>query len=213
MITLSEAVVAVAHAVAAAREDLNRLDAVAGDGDLGITMSVAAQAAIEAVVGGDNADTNTVLRRIGMVIARRAPSTGGTLVATALVGASRVPSENEAVVRAIARRARAAQLAIEERGGAKVGDKSMLDALSPAVESFERDAEAEVSVSEALAHAALAAREGARETEQLTPRVGRAAWLAARSHGVEDGGAHLVAIVFEAIADTVSKAESNPARR
>lgn len=209
MTPLDETIIAVAHAVAAARDELNRLDAAAGDGDLGITMSLAAQAALDATAASDSADADALVRSVGLSIARRAPSTAGTLLATALIAASRLAPQEEPLVSAIARRARAGLVAIEERGGAKVGDKSMLDALSPAVESLERDASAGASVREALAHAATAAREGCVGTRQLTPRVGRAGWLATRSLGVEDAGAHLVAIVFTAIADSVTGKEQS----
>jgi dihydroxyacetone kinase-like protein len=186
----------------AASDDLNRLDGAAGDGDLGITMSVAAQAALDAMAEGGTA-AEDLLRRIGLAIARRAPSTAGTLVATALLAASRIEPAEEPLVAAIARRTRVGFTAIADRGHAKVGDKSMLDALSPVVESLERDAASGTPLAAALEHAAAAARDGSLTTQSLTPRVGRAGWLAERSLGNEDAGAHLVAIVFTSIAASV----------
>jgi hypothetical protein len=83
----------------------------------------------------------------------------------------------------------------------------MLDAIYPAVQSLQRDAEDGVALDDALAHAAAAAREGAQSTRDLEPRVGRAGWLAERSRGAEDAGAHLVALAFEAAAQAVAPAE------
>jgi len=205
MSALAEIIRSVAAAVVAARDELNRLDGVAGDGDLGITMGAAAEAATEAVNRSEGDAPDVLLRRLGLAIAAKAPSTGGTLLASALLGAARVaPEEDESVVAGIARRVRAAQLAIEARGGAKVGDKSMLDALVPAVEALDRDARAEEPLHEALAHAAAAAQDGAWATKGLTPRVGRAGWLVERSIGSEDAGAHLVALVFAAAAHSAT---------
>jgi dihydroxyacetone kinase-like protein len=200
---LTETLTAVAAAVVAASDDLNRLDGAAGDGDLGITMSVAAQAALDAMAEGGTDAAEDLLRRIGLAIARRAPSTAGTLVATALLAASRIEPAEELPVAAIARRVRAGFTAIGDRGHAKVGDKSMLDALSPVVASLERDATSGTPLADALEHAAAAARDGSLATQSLTPRVGRAGWLAERSLGNEDAGAHMVAVVFNSIAASV----------
>jgi phosphoenolpyruvate---glycerone phosphotransferase subunit DhaL len=196
---------AVASAVRDSRDELNRLDAVAGDGDIGVTMAVAADAILGLPTAVADSSPEAALRQVGMEIARHAPSTAGTLVATALLAAARVEASTEdSIVTVIARRAAAAQHAIEDRGHANVGDKTMLDAIDPLVVSLETSARDGTPLAEALTCAASAARQGAEHTRELRARVGRAGWLADRSEGAEDAGAHLVALIAEAASRYVS---------
>lgn len=198
---------AAALAVSDARDELNRLDAIAGDGDLGVTMAAAADAILGLPPEASDPSPEVTLRRVGIEIARRAPSTAGTLVATAFLAAARVePRSTDSIVAAIARCAAAAQRAIEDRGHAKVGDKTMLDAIGPMVASLEESARAGTSLDEALAKAASAARAGAQHTRALRAKVGRAGWLADRAEGKEDAGARLVAIVAQAAGEYVGRA-------
>lgn len=196
---------AVSEDVRAACDELNRLDAVAGDGDLGVTMTSAADAVLALVDELEAMPPELALRRLGMEIARRAPSTAGTLVATALLAASRVEVRTEQPLGGAARRVAAAQEAIEARGHAKVGDKTMLDALNPVAISLEESARDGLSLEDALARAATAAREGADGTRKLRARVGRAGWLADRSEGSDDAGARLVAIMVAAASRYVAQ--------
>jgi dihydroxyacetone kinase-like protein len=196
---------AVASTVRDSRDELNRLDAVAGDGDIGVTMAAAADAILGLPTEVADSSPEAALRQVGMEIARHAPSTAGTLVATALLAAARVEgSTDDSIVAVIARRASAAQRAIEDRGHAKVGDKTMLDAIDPLVVSLEASGRAGTPLAEALARAASAARQGAEHTRELRARVGRAGWLADRSEGAEDAGAHLIALIAEAASRYVS---------
>lgn len=203
----------VADDVAAARDELNRLDGVAGDGDLGLTAQEAAAAVRTAVeAGGD--DLAAMLRSCGMQVARRAPSTAGTLIATGLLAAGAAARDEATSGRSsvglIARLLRAAESAIEERGRAQPGDKTLLDALDPAARAFEDAAASRLPLEQAVEIAATAARRGAEQTAQLEPRVGRAGWLADRSRGHVDAGAHLTALAFESAARHLSQAALQP---
>jgi len=82
----------------------------------------------------------------------------------------------------------------------------MLDAIDPLVVSLEASARAGTPLAEALARAASAARDGAEHTRELRAKVGRAGWLADRSEGAEDAGAHLIALIAEAASRYVSEA-------
>ena len=199
MSLLIELLGAAADAVIAEAETLNRLDGVAGDGDLGVTMTTAANALKALGPELETLDVAAALRRCGSELARKAPSTAGTLVATGFLRAARVvgePAESEAA--ALARALEAAQQGIEERGKAAPGDKTMLDALAPAVAAL-RTAAAE-PLAAALASAADAAATGAAATRTMRAKVGRAGWLADRSEGSEDAGAHMVATALAAAA-------------
>jgi triose/dihydroxyacetone kinase / FAD-AMP lyase (cyclizing) len=79
--------------------------------------------------------------------------------------------------------------AISDLGGAKAGDRTMLDALIPAANTFERQLRAGRAPDQAWAQAVAAAEQGAQETAAMTPRAGRASYLGARAVGSPDGGA------------------------
>jgi dihydroxyacetone kinase-like protein len=203
---LIEIVRHVALEVAGAADELNRLDAAAGDGDLGVTMRLASSAVLDAlpeVMGKPVAD---VLRACGSAIARNAASTGGTLIAIALLRAStaagQLPPETPPV-EAFALVLTAAADGIADRGKATVGSKTMLDALVPAADAVSRCSARGDSLEMALQEAAKAADLGADATRSMRAVHGRAGWLADRSEGHEDAGARLVAIAFRAAASGV----------
>jgi dihydroxyacetone kinase-like protein len=137
------------------------------------------------------------IRRCGRELASKAPSTGGTLVAFALMAAGKAPVEPGAPP--LARAAsylRAAADTLATRGNVKAGDRTMLDALLPAVETLEHGG--------SIAETAAAADAGARATASMAPTVGRAAWLAERARDHEDAGARLVALAFAAAVEATA---------
>jgi dihydroxyacetone kinase len=200
MTTLTRVFGMIADDIIAAQAELNSLDAVAGDGDLGLTMTTAAEAVKALLPELEGMELGAALKRCGVELARKAPSTSGTLFATALLRAGTAAGQDstsrEAPVAALAHLLAAAVEGIQQRGKAKPGDKTLLDALVPASDALAAASAAGINLQAALQQAADAARAGAEGTRGLRPRVGRASWLADRSEGHEDGGAHLVALVF-----------------
>jgi len=187
----------VAEQVAGRADELNRLDAEAGDGDLGVTATNASKAILELLPSLHGKELPEVLKACGMAISREAPSTAGTLIATGLLGASRTAAEiSSSGAENLARLLDASQAAIASRGKAEVGSKTMLDALVPAAAAASSVANVGGTFSQALKAAAEAADQGAIATATMPPRFGRAAWLADRSAGHEDAGARLVAIIL-----------------
>jgi dihydroxyacetone kinase len=181
------------------KDELNRLDAVAGDGDLGLTMTAAANALLELAPSLESLPEADAIRRCGTEIARRAPSTGGTLIAFALMAAAKAPVAPDAppLDRAAAYLdAGAASVAL--RGQVQPGDRTMLDALRPAADALLRAADTRLAPYVAAREAADAADEGAIATAAMAAKVGRAGWLVHRAAGHEDAGARLVALAFEA---------------
>ena len=189
--------------VAAEAELLNRLDGVAGDGDLGVTVTRAAEA-IEGVAAEAAAmEPGPALRRIGRAIAAGAPSSGGTLVAFALMAAGAADDPSGTPAARVAAALDAARRSIAERGQVGPGDRTMLDAIGPAADAA-ADAAAAGSPLGTLARAAAdAADAGARATEGMEPVVGRAGWLKDRARGHEDAGARLAALLVAAAARRV----------
>jgi dihydroxyacetone kinase len=179
------------------KDELNRLDGVAGDGDLGLTVSTGARALLDLAPTLEDLPESDAIRRCGMEIARRAPSTGGTLIAFAFMAAAKavVAPGATALERAAAYLAAAADT-IAQRGQVEVGDRTMLDALRPAADALRAAADRGDDTPSAVAAAALAADAGAKATASMAAKVGRAGWLADRAAGHEDGGARLVALAF-----------------
>ena len=197
---LVAAIARVAKRMEQLRDYLTGLDAAVGDGDLGITMSKGAAAVGEHLATdspGD--DLGRFLTRMGMVFSRAAPSTMGTLIATALMRAGKEANGLASLDgEALARMLRAADSGVQERGKASPGDKTIVDALHPAAEAF-AEAIGRGDGLEAAAHAMLnAAREGRDAVIPLQSKVGRAAWVGERTIGRPDPGTVLLVQMIEA---------------
>jgi dihydroxyacetone kinase len=183
------------------KDELNRLDGVAGDGDLGLTVATGARALLDLAPALEAMPEADAIRRCGTEIARRAPSTGGTLMAFAFMAAAKAGVDPAAggVERAAAYLEAAAE-SVAQRGQVAPGDRTMLDALRPAADAVRDVATRGDDGATASAAAALAADEGAKATASMAAKVGRAGWLAERAAGHEDAGARLIALAFESAA-------------
>jgi dihydroxyacetone kinase len=187
----------VASALADAEEELGRIDAQAGDGDHGQGMArgsaAAAVAAEKAVIAG--AGVGTVLSLAGDAWADRAGGTSGALWGVALrAWGQALGDADKPSAQIVAQGAQAAHDAIVRLGGAKVGDKTLVDALVPFVEVLGERAAAGDTLGIAWAAAAARATEAADGTAQLVPKLGRARPLAERSLGHPDAGAVSLAL-------------------
>jgi dihydroxyacetone kinase len=192
---------AVATALPEHRDELNRLDGVAGDGDLGLTVTTACRALLDLAPSLRELPEADAIRKAGMEIAKKAPSTGGTLIAFALMAAAKAPVSPEAPgLERAAAYVEAAAASIAQRGQVSPGDRTMLDALRPAADALAAAAAAGSPARAAARSAADAADAGATATTTMAAKVGRAGWLAERAAGHEDAGARLVALVLAATA-------------
>lgn len=190
-------------AIADAEERLARIDGVAGDGDHGRGMArgtaFAYEAASDALEKG--AAAGSVLRAAGRAWAAKAGGTSGVLWGSALEAAGEVVGDRagsyDAKVAADAVRAACERMA--SLGGARRGDKTMLDCLIPFGEALEGRAAAGDSLADAWAAAAEVAQGAAEATASLVPRVGRARPAAERSLGTPDAGAISMALCIRAV--------------
>lgn len=186
-------------------KELCALDAVAGDGDLGITLSSGFKAATAVLEAEPNAELAARLRLAAFAFNRAAPSTLGTLITAALLAAANVDHKESMGEGELAGcMLLAAVKAIEKSGKARLGDKTILDSLGPAVEAFTIVLSGGGSVPEAISSAVQAAQRGVEATTRMLPKAGRARWTAERSLGSPDGGAVAVAWFFEAWGDLKS---------
>jgi dihydroxyacetone kinase-like protein len=183
------------------KDSLRELDAVIGDGDLGITMELGCHSLKDGLSGLQDADIGTILTRSGMNFTKAASSTFGILLATCLMQAGRAVTGQKSVgVAELAKMAESAEQGVRNRGKAEVGDKTMLDALAPAAQALKEASEADKTLHEALDAAAQAAEAGMKSTIPLRSRRGRAAWQGDRTVGVQDAGATAIYMIIESCA-------------
>lgn len=172
-------------ALAQERDVLRDLDAAVGDGDLGITVDKGSQAIRAALTAQPPATVGEMLRTSGAAFAKANPSTMAALVGAGLLMASKGVMDELSWTPELAERVgRAAMGRIAERGKAEIGDKTVLDALSPSLDALHDAAEGD-----ALASMIAAATAGRDATTGQAGRRGRAAWVGERGSGHPDPGA------------------------
>jgi len=177
----------VADALISAETDLNSLDAKSGDGDTGSTLATAAKALKEALDRMPLADVTQLLPALGNELGQTMGGSSGVILAIFFNAAGDASSGGatlpEALQQGLAR--------VSEVGGATVGDRTMIDALAPALDALP----------EGMAPAAEAARAGAQSTASIVQaKAGRAAYVPAENlKGHNDPGAEAVALVFECL--------------
>ncbi|MFD6273985.1 dihydroxyacetone kinase family protein [Streptomyces sp. NPDC060209] len=186
-----------------AAPELGRVDAVAGDGDHGRGMSKGIDAAVRAAEEADSrkAGARSLLSAAADAWADEAGGTSGVLWGVALRALAQELGDTGRAdgVRAAAG-ARAALDAVTSLGGAKPGDKTLVDALAPLVDTFTAGVARGGAPRTAFADAAVAATGAAESTAALTPRLGRARPLAERSVGTPDAGALSLALCARTVA-------------
>lgn len=174
----------------AAESELNALDAKSGDGDTGTTLTTASRALIKALDRLPLADWTQLYRAIGLELSQTMGGSSGVLLAIFFTAAGDASANGMDAVSAL----KAGLSRIQQVGGAKPGDRTMIDALSPALEAL--------PVS--LADAAIAARQGADVTATiLRAKAGRASYISESNlAGHNDPGAEAVAYLFEELVRT-----------
>ena len=201
---LVQLILTLANDVIAAKDQLTDLDAVIGDGDLGVTMTLGFNAVKESLGRTNPSNPQEVLKAGGMAFADNAASTFGTLVSAMFMRAGGAVKDKEAIGAAeIAAMVRAAAEGVQRRGKAKLGDKTVLDALFPAAEAAEQAVKEGKTLSDCLDAALAAAKQGAENTVNMRAQAGRSSWFGDRTVGVKDPGAAALVIMLESLARSV----------
>jgi phosphoenolpyruvate---glycerone phosphotransferase subunit DhaL len=182
------------------KDELTTLDQALGDGDLGRTIERGFKAIKESIAaGGGEADIGKFYFQQGKAFGNAAASSFGALFMTALQkGGMALKGKPQASVSDLADAMQAALDALRERGKANVGDKTMLDAIHPAIEALRANSDQPLAA--ALRAAADAAIEGAEKTKTMQSQIGRASWQGERSVGQMDPGARAVALMLDSAA-------------
>ncbi len=195
---------AFAATAAANKVYLTELDSAIGDADHGINMNRGMQAVLGKIDGiGETDDIGALLKTVGMTLVSTVGGASGPLygtlflrMGTAAAGKSELSADDWAA-------ALAAGLAgVQTRGKAELGDKTMVDALTPAVDALQAALADGAAFDDALRRSAEAAEGGMKATIPLVARKGRASYLGERSAGHQDPGATSSWLLVLAAADT-----------
>ena len=180
------------------KDYLVSLDQQNGDGDLGISMSSGYEAVKNYVIASEERDLGKLLMKYSSVFNEAAPSSLGTITAFGFMGmAKALKGKEEATFAECADALDAGLNKIMEKAKSKPGEKTILDALYPAIEVLKNsDGSDKVA---ALKSAAEAAAEGSENTKNMKSVHGRAAYYAEKSIGTLDGGSVVGKLIFEAI--------------
>jgi dihydroxyacetone kinase-like protein len=188
------------HALKTQSEYLTSLDQAMGDGDTGITLTKVADGVLAYLQANPISDIGKFLGAAGMAANKAAPSTMGTLLATAMMRAGKeVMGKTEISSQDLVAMFQAADLGMQERGKAKPGDKTIIDALHPAYEAFAAAVEQGASLSEAGGKALTAAEAGRDSVTPLRSKVGRASWVGERTEGQVDPGCEALVVMLKAV--------------
>ncbi|WP_172117555.1 dihydroxyacetone kinase family protein [Halomonas hibernica] len=188
----------VSYELDAQEQVLTALDAAGGDGDLGASMQRGAQA-LRDLPNEAYADPKALFFCMAQALRRAIAGSSGPFYAAGLMRASNTLPSGTPNAEEWAAAFIAASDSVQKIGGAKVGDRTMVDALEPAARAFEEAIEAGALPQKALESASSAADAGAHATKTMQPKFGRAAYLGERAVGTVDGGAMAVSIWMTAL--------------
>ncbi len=185
------------RAIISAEAELTEMDRLVGDGDIGHSLAGGATAVLAGLPAQRGKPLDAVLHQIGLTLRRSVGGTSGPLYSIFAIAAGRELQSGTADAHAFRRALAAGTAAVSRLGGAKAGDRTMVDALIPAVEALVGHPG---DIEEMLRLAASAARQGATQTAKLKPRRGRSSYIGDRALGHPDPGAVAVALWLEAAA-------------
>jgi dihydroxyacetone kinase-like protein len=202
---IRESLQAIAKVVAENRDYLTQLDADIGDADHGINMNRGFTAAMAKLSAVQDGDIGTILKTVGMALVGSVGGAGGPLYGTfflrmGMAAANKVELADEDLVTMFD----AGVKGVIERGKANPGDKTMIDALQPAVDAMRKGVAENGGAIAALKQATAAAEAGMKATIPMKALKGRASYLGERSIGHQDPGATSSYLMLKAITDTVA---------
>lgn len=193
--------------VAENRIELMELDRAIGDGDHGDNLDRGFTAVTTKLADAAPDTPAAVLKLIATTLMSTVGGAAGPLYGTAFLRAATSAGDERVDASGVAALLTAAVEGVVARGKAAPGDKTMVDALAPAAEAARAAAENGAAPRAVLAAAAEAAEEGARATEPMVARKGRASYLGERSAGHVDPGAQSSALILRAAADAAGESQ------
>jgi dihydroxyacetone kinase phosphoprotein-dependent L subunit len=191
----------IAQTAIANEERFCQLDAVVGDGDFGYSLARGFEKVLEDFAAFDRSSIGAFLKKIGLTIASRVGGTSGPIWGTAFLRAGAAAGDKAALTgEDVIALLRAAVQGIMQRGGASLGEKTLLDALVPAIDRLEADLKGAGDHGvQALANAARTAEEAAAATSGMIAKRGRASYTGERSIGSPDAGAVAIGVIARSL--------------
>ena len=183
------------------RAELVALDTAIGDGDHGTNMNRGMTKALEKLGAAEQPDPGAVLKTVAMALVSSVGGAAGPLYGTLFLQMGGALAGNDEVdLKAYAAAWRKGLEGVQSRGKAQLGDKTMVDALTPAVEALESASDLQTG----LRAAVQAAEEGMKATTPLVARKGRASYLGERSKDHQDPGATSTYYLFKSAAEALA---------
>ena len=184
---------------------LSKLDSVIGDGDHGVTIAKGLDSAMDKILKNNPATISDLLKTTGNTITITIGGVAGPIFGTLFSEMGRaITTDKESVdIKDLSLMFSASLEKIMRLGGAKPGDKTMVDAYYPAVKSMEESAAANLSITEAIDKMVKAARAGADYTRDIVALKGRSSYSGERSLGYEDAGANTVYFILKAMYEVI----------
>jgi dihydroxyacetone kinase-like protein len=187
-----------ADKIRANRDELSKLDSAIGDGDHGMTITRAMGIAEKVIEECEKQELKGLLKDVGWGVMGVDGGATGPLLGSFLMGLGNGIGEQDAIdCPTLAAMFEAGLAGVRRQSKAQIGDKTMMDALLPAVEAIRQAADEGKSIKEALREAAEAAERGAASTKEFQARFGRAKNLGDRTIGHQDPGATSMALIFQ----------------
>jgi dihydroxyacetone kinase-like protein len=185
------------------RQQLTDLDSAVGDGDFGISLDRGFTAVQAELSANPPADPRAVFQTVASVLIKTMGGSSGPLLGTFFLRAGAAcAGKSELEPADVVALFQAGVEGLQQRGKAELGDKTMLDALIPAVEAMRSALQAGSGLTEILDRGAAAAEAGMRATTTMQARKGRGSYLGERSVGHQDAGATGAYLLLKAAADT-----------
>jgi dihydroxyacetone kinase-like protein len=187
------------------KDYLTELDAAIGDADHGINMNRGFQKVVSQLSSVADQDIGSILKTVSMTLISSVGGASGPLYGTLFLRASTaVAGKSELTDEDLVALLQAGVDGVVQRGKANLGDKTMLDALSPASDTFKQAVAKGTSTQAALQQAVAAAEQGMKDTIPLVAKKGRASYLGDRSANHQDPGATSTYLILKTLLETLS---------
>ncbi|MCP5099272.1 MAG: dihydroxyacetone kinase subunit L [Chloroflexi bacterium] len=195
---------AMSNAITEACDQLTAMDSEVGDGDHGVNMTAAMQAAATQVSQLVDPTPDQVLKTAGTAVLNEMGGASGVVFGSFFRGGSRaVKGKSSLGLAEVAVMMNAGLAEVQKRGKAQPGDKTMVDALAAAATAVQLGLDNQLTLTEAITNAAAQATIGAEDTRNMVAQFGRAKFLGERSIGHQDAGATSIAIMITVWADVL----------
>ncbi|MCY6959043.1 dihydroxyacetone kinase subunit DhaL [Clostridium brassicae] len=183
---------------------LSELDGAIGDGDHGLNMNKGFNAVVEKLEGSEEKNIGNLLKTAGMALVSNVGGASGPLYGTAFMKAGmKVNGKEEVDINDFVLMVEEALNGIKMRGKSDAEEKTMIDAIQPALNALKESIDKGMNSVEALENAVKAAENGVEHTKEIVATKGRASYLGERSIGHQDPGATSSYLIFKTIYDNV----------